>query len=113
MVNNMQQQLTVTIRLESHNTKWKTTYQLFNPSSKHSTLLWKYRGEQHSTTADSYHDIGITQQAMGDHVAALHSLQEAHIVKLKLCGEEHVAVGHSFHEIGIIQHGMKDNGSTL
>ena len=58
-------------------------------------------GEEHSSTADSYHLLGATQHAQGDFVSAIQSKQRALDIKRKLFGEEH-------HSLGVTQHALGD-----
>ena len=46
-------------------------------------------GEEHSSTADSYYSLGITQRELGDLTAALQSVQLSNNIRRKLFGEEH------------------------
>ena len=46
----------------------------------------KLSGEQHSSTADSYHSLGVTQHEQGDVSSALQSKQRALDINLKLFG---------------------------
>ena len=48
----------------------------------------KLFGEDHSSTADSYHSLGLTQHALGDLSSATQSKQRALDVRLKLLGED-------------------------
>ena len=49
----------------------------------------KLFGEEHESTADSYRQLGVTQNKMHDYSAALHSHQRVLAIRLKLFGEEH------------------------
>ena len=51
----------------------------------------KLFGEEHASTADSYHGLGVTHHSLGDFKAALDSMKHALEIRLKLLGEEHVS----------------------
>ena len=45
--------------------------------------------EEHESTADSYRQLGLTQDNMHNYSAALESLQHALAIRIKLFEEEH------------------------
>ena len=61
-------------------------------------------GEEHTNTANSYHNLGITQYLAGNFNAALESEQHALEIHLKLFGEEHAVTANSYHNLGITQY---------
>ena len=54
-------------------------------------------GEEHASTADSYHVLGVTHNSLGDFKAALDSNKHALEIRLKLFGEEHASTADSYH----------------
>ena len=70
-------------------------------------------GEEHKSTADSYRDLGVTQNEMHDYTSALQSHQRALAIRIKLFGEEHESTADSYREIGVIQANMHDYTSAL
>ena len=70
-------------------------------------------GEEHSSTADSYHSLGITQHELGDFISALQSKQRALDIRLGLFGEEHSSTADSYYSLGITQHELGDFISAL
>ena len=63
----------------------------------------KLFGEEHESTADSYGQLGVTQNKMHDYSAALHSHQRALAIRLKLFGEEHAKTTDSYRQVKITQ----------
>jgi len=55
----------------------------------------KLFGEEHPSTADSYHSLGITQHEQGDFSSARQSKKRALDIRLKLSGEEHPSTADS------------------
>ena len=68
----------------------------------------KLFGEEHKSTADSYRQLGITQQKMHDYTSALQSHQRALDIRIKLFGEDHESTADSHSQLGVIQHEMHD-----
>jgi len=70
-------------------------------------------GEEHSSTADRYHTLGVTQDNLGDFNSALESQQRALDIQRKLFGEDHSSTADSYRELGITQHKLGDFNSAL
>ena len=70
-------------------------------------------GEEHASTADSYHSLGVTQYQLCDLTSALQSDQRALNIRLKLFGEEHASTADSYHSLGVTQHQLGDLTSAL
>ena len=62
----------------------------------------KLFGEEHESTADSYRQLGVTQNNMHDYSAALQSHQRALAIRIKQFGEEHESTADSYKELGVI-----------
>ena len=73
----------------------------------------KLLGEDHASTADSYHSLGVTQHSLGDFTSALQSHQRALDVRIKLLGEDHASTADSYHELGVTQNSLGDFTSAL
>ena len=73
----------------------------------------KLFGEEHSSTADSYHLLGGTQHALGDLSSAIQSTQRALDIRRKLFGEEHSSTADSYHLLGVTQHAQGDFASAI
>ena len=69
-------------------------------------------GEEHSSTADSYHLLGNTQHNLGDLSSALESKHRALDIRRALFGEEHLTTADSYHSLGVTQHDMGDFSSA-
>ena len=69
-------------------------------------------GEEHASTADSYHLLGVAQHEQGDFSSALQSAQRALDIRLKLFGEEHPSTADSYHLPGVTQHEPGDFSSA-
>ena len=52
--------------------------------------------EEHSSTADSYHSLGITQHKVGNFSSALKSKQRALDIRLKLFGDQNLSTADSY-----------------
>ena len=65
-------------------------------------------GEEHASTAVSYHSLGFTQLQLGDLTSALQSHQRALNIRLKLFGEEHASTADSYLSLGFTQHQLGD-----
>ena len=63
----------------------------------------KLFGEEHESTADSYRQLGVTQNNMHDDSAALQSRQQALANRLKLFGDEHGKISDSYRQVKITQ----------
>ena len=73
----------------------------------------KLFGEDHASTANSYHELGVTQHSLGDFTSALQSHQRALDERIKLFGEDHARTANSYHELGVTQHSLGDFTSAL
>ena len=73
----------------------------------------KLFGEDHASTAESYHSLGVTQHSFGDFSSALQSDQRALDVRIKLFGEDHAITAESYHSLGETQHSLGDFISAL
>ena len=47
-------------------------------------ITLKLFGEEHSNTANSYHELGVTQHSQGDYAAAAESARRALAIRLKI-----------------------------
>ena len=70
-------------------------------------------GEEHSSTADSYHELGITKYKLGDFNSALEPHQRALGIRRKLFGEEHSRTADSYYFLGNTQCGLGEFNSAL
>ena len=71
-------------------------------------------GEEHSSTAESYYKLGITQNELGDFNSALESKQSALDIRRKLFGEDHSSTADSYYTLlGITQYKLGDFNSAL
>ena len=70
-------------------------------------------GEEHSSTAESYYTLGITQNELGDFKSSLESHQRALDIRRKLFGEDHSSTADSYHSLGITQYKLGDFKSAL
>ena len=70
-------------------------------------------GEEHSSTADSYRSLGITQRKQGEFSSALQSAQRALDIRIELFGEEHSITADSYHSLAITQRTQGDFSSAL
>ena len=70
-------------------------------------------GEQHSSTAESYHSLGVTQHKLGDFPIALQSFQCSLDIRVKLFGEEHSSTADSYHSLRVTQLKLGDVTSAL
>ena len=70
-------------------------------------------GEEHLSTADSYHLLGVTQHEQGDLISALRSIQRALDIRRKLFGEEHSRTADTYHVLGVAQHTQGDFTSAI
>ena len=68
----------------------------------------KLFGEEHESAADSYRELGVTQNNMHDYSAALQSHQRALAICIKLFGEEHAKTVHSYTCLKITQNVQRD-----
>ena len=84
-------------------------------SSYHRALdiALRLSGEEHSSTAESYHALGVTQHKLGDFSSALQSFQRSLEVRVKVFGEVHSSTAASYHSLGIIQHDLGEFTSAL
>lgn len=70
-------------------------------------------GEQHSDTADNYHELATIMRTQGDCESALHFYQCALDIRLNLFGENSLKVASSCHELGVTQCKVKDYSTSL
>ena len=70
-------------------------------------------GRQHPTIAETYLEIGRTQNNMGDYNSALESHRHALNIRLKFHDEQHETVATSYSDIGRTQNNMGDYSSAL
>ena len=70
-------------------------------------------GENNSSTADSFHELGITEHALGHFTSALQSKYRALTIRRKLFGEEDPSAADSYHELGVTQYALGDLSSAL
>ena len=89
------------------------TQKLAEELIRHLEECKKRFGEEHSSIADSYRELGITQHELGDFNSALESQQRALEIRRKLFGEEHSTTADSYRELGITQHNLGDFNSAL
>ena len=73
----------------------------------------KLLGEDHSKTADSYHDVGLTHQSLGDYTSALQTHKRVLDIRLKLYGEVHPKTADSYRSVGLTQHSLGEYTSAL
>ena len=73
----------------------------------------KQFGEDHVSTANSYHSLGATQYASGDFASALYSTQRALNIIRKLFAEEHPTTAYSYFFVGATHHKLGDFSSAL
>ena len=88
---NTQAQLQVTIHLGSPSMKKATLPQVFSR---------KLFGEEHSSTANSYHSIGVAKHEQGDFTLAIQPKQRALDIRRKRFGEEHSSTADSYFSRG-------------
>ena len=70
-------------------------------------------GEEHSSTAESYYTLGITQNELGDFKSSLESHQRALNIRRKSFGEDHSSTADSYHSVGTTQNNLGDFNSAL
>lgn len=68
-------------------------------------------GEEHSSTADSYYSLGVTQHEVGDIDAAFKSQQRGLDIKLKLFREEQFNSLDGYYSLGIKKNELGDFSS--
>ncbi|PFX12424.1 Nephrocystin-3 [Stylophora pistillata] len=86
---------------------------VLNSKKRALDIRLKALGEDHSQTADSYHQVGVTQHSLGDFVSALESNKHALDIRLKALGEDHSRTADSYHSLGVTQHSLGDLVSAL
>ena len=64
-------------------------------------------GEDHEKTADSYHELGITQVILGNIISATESVKQALNIRQKVSGEIHEKTTGSYHEQGVTQYMLR------
>ena len=69
--------------------------------------------KEHYKTADSYHELGVTQCFLGNYTAALESNKRALDMRIKLFGEEHPNTADSYHSVGDTQHSLGNYTAAL
>ena len=70
-------------------------------------------GEEHSDTADSYHELGNIMRSLGDCNSALLFHQRALDIRLILVEKKPLKEAASHHELGVTQWELKDYSSAL
>ena len=70
-------------------------------------------GEQHSDTADNYHELATIMRTQGDCESALNFYQCALDIRLKLFGENSLKVASSCHELGVTHCKVKEYSTSL
>ena len=70
-------------------------------------------GEEHASTADSYHLLGVAQHDQNDFSSALQSAGRALDIRRKLFGEKHSSTAESYHFLGVTHHEQGDLSSAL
>ena len=85
-----------------------TTAQLYKSHQRALAIRIKLFGEEHESAADSYRELGVTQNNMHDYSAALQSHQRALAICIKLFGEEHAKTVHSYTCLKITQNVQRD-----
>ena len=70
-------------------------------------------GEEHASTADSYHSLGDIQHAQGGISSAIRFKQRALDIRRKRLKEEHASTADSYHSLGVTQHQQGDLSSAL
>ena len=70
-------------------------------------------GEEHSDTADNYHELANIMRSLGDCNSALLFHQRALDIRLILVEENPLKVAASYHELGVTQWELKDYSSAL
>ena len=85
----------VTIHLVRHNKHKEIFPQLFSVNSVQVDIRLKLFGEEHISTAVSYHTFVDTQHALGDFSLALQSKQRAFDIRPKLFRDEHSSTADS------------------
>ena len=70
-------------------------------------ICLKLFGEDHKCTADSYRELGVTQNDMHDYSAALQSHEHALAIRIKLFGEEHAKTVDSYACLKISQNAQR------
>ena len=76
-------------------------------------IATRFFGEEHESTADSYRQLGVTQNNMHDYSAALQSKQCALAIHLKLFREDHESTADSYRQLGVTQNNMHDYSAAL
>ena len=70
-------------------------------------------GEVHLEIAKSYNDIGVTYEALGDHVKALEFGEKALALFKSIHGDNHQSVALSYDNIGVAYAGMGNDKKAL
>ena len=76
-------------------------------------IALRLSGEEHSSTAESCHALGVIQHSLGDFTSALQSTQRSLDIRVKLFGKEHSSTAESYHSLGVTQHKLGDFTSAL
>ena len=77
------------------------------------TIRIKLFGDDHENTADSYRQLGITQNDLHDYNSAFQSFKCALTIRVKLFGEDHESTADSYRQLGVAQYNMDDYRSAL
>ena len=69
-------------------------------------------GEDNEKTADSYHELGLTQCMLSDYTSATESHKRALNIKQMVLRDDNEKTADSFHELGLTQYMLKDYTSA-
>ena len=72
----------------------------------------RFLGEEHESTADSYRQLGITQNDLHDYKSAFQSFKCALTIRVKLF-EDHESTADSYRQLGVAQYNLDDYRSAL
>ena len=76
-------------------------------------IALRLSGEEHSSTAESCHALGVIQHSLGDFTSALQSTQRSLDIRVKLFGKEHSSTAESYHSLGVTQRELGNFTSAL
>ena len=77
------------------------------------SLREKVLGKDHSDTAESYNDIGLTYHNLGDYTKALEYYSKALDIREKVLGKEHPSTATTYASIGFTHHHQGDYPKAL
>ena len=66
------------------------------------TIRIKLFREDHESTADSFRQLGVTQNNLHDYKSALQSFKNVLAIRIKLFGEDHEQTAQSYMELGLV-----------